>query len=240
MSVQKSAVFIIVATLVFAAGIGASIAGPDFVPNGGFDAALGVHPEDICWVINEANPTISNGVLVVNTTTPTPNMYVQQNLIEELGSNCDPMDQWIFETSMKYISGYYPGGSGSRYSPFNATFQTNSTSFNSLRIRDGEIFLLQAGNQKGASALVNTTDDFHTYGVIINACADGNGENVYVYYDDPGFTNSIIQGETFYIYDPSGADIYVGEAGPGYGVSHWEYAYHNAFYNGTCGTFLYY
>jgi hypothetical protein len=245
MSVQKSLALITAVTFgIIMLGIGVSVAGPDFVPNGGFDAALGVLPMDVCWDANVEDPTIESGVLFINTTAGGPShMYLQQDdLLSALGNSCAPMDQWVFETSMKYVSGSYPGGRTGRFAPFLIGFQINGTSYGDLRIRSDEIFLLTTGHARAettwGTSTIDTTDDFHTYGVIINACADANGKNMYVYFDDTAFSNSILQGSTYSYTDDK--RILWGDGGASYGKSYWEYVYHNAFNNGTCGTFLYY
>ena len=188
--------------------------------NSTYEASSGVFPDEVCppWtLVNTASPedpSLSGGKLIISTSTNVENMFYIQSAPDIAAP--DPL---IIEARVRFVSG---SASTPVRAPILIGFTTSPSEGNALFIGAGEIFLLVDDLVKGASANVDTNDDFHTYRIEVS----GTG-SVEVFYDGV----STLIGSTFTSATANGnvERVFWGEASSlALGTSEWEFVRHNA------------
>jgi len=203
--------------------------------NASFEAQFEVLPDHICWeYYNNGSGSVidfQNSNLVINTTGE--NQYYYDFFYQESPETTAPAanSPWIVETRARFVSG---SSSHIARTPMSVAVLPYANWGNILWIEDGGIFLLNGvGMTRGDSAVVNTTE-FHVYTIMADS-----DDNVDVYVDDPGMTNTpALTGSLINVSGWPAQRISFGDGtNSARGVSEWSYIRHN-FYNGICGIFL--
>jgi len=164
--------------------------------NSTWTAASGRVPGNVCptWLLaNTAaleTPHLEGDTLVMSTSTYTDIMYYEQS-----GTAISIPDTLRIEFRMKLVAG---GGTGPAYAPFATVFIVAANKGNRLWIGPDEIFLWSADGVKGASASVDTDNDFHTYRIEVVG-----GTSVSVYYDDAPTLSGAIYTSAAFGLDPT-------------------------------------
>ncbi len=180
-----------------------------------WEASSGEFPDEACplWnLINTADiefPTFQGDTLVLTTSANAETMYYSLS-----GSQVSAIDIFVIECRMRYVGGTSdsPEQSGAK------VLSIISGNMNVLVVGQDEIFIWSAVSVKGASAIVDTDDDFHTYRM------EYTGTAVSVYYDD----SLVLSGSTFPTPNPN--LIYFGDGtSVASGTSIWQYVRHNAY-----------
>lgn len=186
-------------------------------------AASGLLPSetDPAWELsNFANPEVpvlTSSALVISTDDSNELMAYQQR---DAALTIPPM--LVIESEMRFISG---SSAESNYTSATIGFSTAVGSIgNFLFIGQDEIFLLDPGKVRGASAVVDTDDAFHTYRIEVDGVLAGSPINVYQ--DDIlVLSGALVPDATS---GNVGPRILFGDAFHVEGVSEWKRLSHNA------------
>ena len=188
-----------------------------------WDASSGVFPDQVtpacaAWTLfdnaNPEDPVLGSGLLTINTSSDTENMFYIQT-----EPAVDTSGSFFIESRLKYISG---SATDPSKTSTNILFTTAPNIGNGLFIGSDEVYFLTGNNLKGPTASVDTDDDFHTYRIDV-----GSSGAFTLSYDG----NNILSGTTFTSIPSNGSQerILWGEASSfATGESEWSFVRHNA------------
>ncbi|HVS18231.1 MAG TPA: hypothetical protein VMT18_06495, partial [Planctomycetota bacterium] len=194
-----------------------------------WSASSGEFPEAPCWTLVDSadpeQPLLQNGALELGTSANAENLYYQWQ------SKLTFPSTFVFEARVRWLSG---SSSTPVRAPVTLSFTMAPLVGNALFIDQDEIFVLASNTVKGASAVVDTDDAFHTYRIEVTGTTAGS--SVEVYYDGeatPRLQDVLINDASVASTQPR---LYFGEASIlAFGTSAWELVSHNAGPAQCCG-----
>jgi hypothetical protein len=194
-----------------------------------YDASSGTFPESPCWKLVDTaspeNPLVQGGALVLSTSAASENMHYLWE------SSLFFPSTLVFEARLKLVSG---SSTSSVRAPLVLGFTLSPAVGNSLFVDHDQIFVLASNTVKGASAVVDTNDAFHTYRIEVTGTSAGS--LLEVYYDaettpriqDVLIDDSSVNGPVPRLYFGEGSVL-------AFGTGEWQLVSHNAGPASCCG-----